>query len=458
MKAWDNFVAVQETELGTQVVNRWLRTMRVLRFDACNLYLEARDAFHQLWFEEHLRQKVEAHLRNNNGRLIKVHVQVDGQEAADSRKTRTQEHVTPDSGPFQLTFDGLDEFNQLGNWITEPTNELAFKLAQEVIATDGNCGFNPVFLWGPPGSGKTHLLQAVAATLRKQGIPAVYARAETFIQHVINAIRAGQMGTFRESYRDCQVLLLDDVQEFSRKGTTQEELHHTFNALHTAGRQVVLSANQPPGELQEIEARLISRFEWGIVTPMAPLSPDRRGDLVNARAQALGLQISEKATEYLLETFARSVTSLMRAVEALALRGHMGQGSRPLADGVVTLAAAKVMLRDLAEAEDRAAITPERIITAVAVHHGITTEDILGSSKSRECVQPRQQAMYLCRDMLNLPYTQLGRLFGRDHSTVMSATKQIAKRVEEHETELEAVLTTIKKTIHSDVQKRQDKE
>ena len=448
MKAWEHFVAVQETDLGEEAVSRWLRSFKVMRFDAGNLYLQAKDAFHAMWFEEHMRQRVERSLRNNNGRPIRVHVSLEGVEQTPSIGPDSEPSNTLAPAPFKIHFDELNPLAKLDLFLRDKDNELAVKVVEEVIDQGGRGSFNPVYLYGGTGSGKTHLLQAACAQLCDRGVKALYVRADAFTQHVVTAIRASKMELFRQTYRAHSVLIIDDVQVFSRKGTTQEELFHTFNALHLDQKQIILSANCAPHELTDIEQRLVSRFEWGIVVPVKPLEQERWHELIETKASSYGLQISEQAVEFLLQTFSSNTTALMRAIEALALRGHLSGGSRPLAEGVVTIGAAKSALSDLVEEEMRSAITPEKIIQVVAQHHGITPDDILGSSKAREYVVPRQQAMWLCRGQLKLAYTAIGRLFGRDHSTVMSAIRQVKKQMEDPSSETSSSINQLSKLLN----------
>lgn len=322
MKAWDNFLAVQETEVGAEVVAKWLRPLKVVKFDACNLYLEAKDSFHAMWFEEHVRPKLQTRLLNNNGRRIMVHLAVAGApDKTGSQKgkgNKAQAAAAPT--PFSLAYDTLDPYCTLERFVVSEANELVFRLVSEVTGFDASqgtveasrrvlCTFNPIYLHGPTGSGRTHLMMAMAHALRHQRMNVVYARAETFTQHVVSAIRAGEMRTFRQAYRDIDALLLDDVHVFSRKGATQEELFHTFNTLHVAGKQIILSAHCSPQELQLIEPRLVSRFEWGIVLPVEALGREGSAQALHAKADALHFPLSSAMSSTSLLTVSKACFS-----------------------------------------------------------------------------------------------------------------------------------------------------
>lgn len=402
MKEWQQFLSELEQELGSKIVQQWIP--KVLRFDAGNLYLEARDSFQATWFEEHVRPRLKTFI-NNNGRAIKVHL------AAEKKGTSYKEE------PRLLSFSQspIDSEMTLENFVPSPENLVAYKLLAE------SSPFNPIYLYGPTGVGKTHLLMGAALVLKKMGKRVFYVKAETFTEHVVQAIRLGQMQDFRKIYRDIDALIIDDIDTFSRKTATQEEFFHTFNTLHTSGRLILLSANVSPTHLTEVEPRLISRFEWGISLRVG------KGDtrqILEKKAKIWNMALPQELLEFILEKFPKNP---VMALQALLLRSK-GSPVSPLV--------AEKLLKDLIEKEQENALTPERIIKSVAGHYGITSEDILGKSQMREYAVPRQVSMYLCREQLKMPFQKIGRLFDRDHSTVMSSVRQIQKAIEEKKIEL----------------------
>lgn len=449
MRAWEEFLHKQEAELGIETVQKWLRTLKVCRFDACNIYLEAKDSFQTLWFEEHVRSIAQTKLLNGNQKPIKVHLTVANAPASPPKKTRAHSKTAKasEATPFQLTFDGLDPLCTFHHFVANPANQLSFQLIHELAAdkTDPSVGtFNPLYIFGPSGSGKTHLLMSVAEALRSKGLKAIFVRAETFTDHVVTAIRAGEMSTFRQTYRNADVLLVDDVHVFSRKGATQEEFFHTFNTLHLAGKQIILSANCSPQELQLIEPRLVSRFEWGIVLPLKTLPSDALIGLLQAKAEALNFHLPKGLQSFLVESFTSSPKALIKAFEALVLRLHIDAQH-----GVETLSitAAKTLLSDLLAEELKSAVTPSKIIQATAEHYGVREEDIMGKAQTRECALPRQLAMYLCRERLKMPFMKIGDLFSRDHSTVMASVKHIQKSLNQENREIGGAWHAIMKKL-----------
>lgn len=432
MKAWENFLRLEEEELGAETVRKWLRSLTIVKFDARNLYLEAKDSFQAIWFEEHVHAKARTFLSKGGSKQVKIHLSivntpVKGKEGKGATKGKAGALAAPPL--FQLTFDSLDPYCTLENFISTEKSRLAYKLLSELVEPNSKLAlgtFNPIYLHGSPGSGKTHLLMSLCHHFRQKGLTALYARSETFTDHVVGAIRSGQMSTFRQTYRNIDVLLLDDVHIFSRKSATQEELFHTFNTLHINGKQIILTANCAPNELKLIEPRLVSRFEWGIVLPLEACSREELILILNQKAKILNFPIPFKIAEFLIDSFSSSPHAVIKALEALILRLHVNI-RHPTAQLTVTFV--KQVLSDLLSDEEKQALTADKIIHSVAEHYGIRAEDILSKAQSRDCALPRQMAMALCRVQLKLPFMKIGEIFSRDHSTVMSSVKQIQKEL-----------------------------
>ncbi len=457
MRAWDTFVNKLTLSLGQSVVDKWLTPLKVVKFDAGNLYLEAETEFQISWFEEHVRKLAEAELVNNNFRKIKVHLGLPGQSTPPRgrrrfyrNKKKAAEEKAP--SPFHLIFDGLDHEMTFESYHETAPNELAHKLLKEVVAYEkvgkkDPKGFNPIYLHGLSGSGKTHLLMATAAALQAHGVNAMYVRAETFTNHVVHAIRSAEMSSFRKTYRKADVLLIDDADEFSRKGATQEELFHTFNTLHLENKQIVIAGAHAPKDLQFVEPRLMSRFEWGIVLPLLPPAGKDLEAILEMKLESYNIQLNKKAKEFFLTHFGTGPGSLTKALSALALRLHMEK--RTHASDQLTPKALEELLKDVMEEEKKLQVTTDKILWTVAETYGITTQDIVGKSQTRDSSLPRQLSMYLCRTKLKMPFIKIGDLFSRDHSTVMTSVKKIDKQVKTGNQELISTLNSITHKLHS---------
>ncbi|MCB1180812.1 MAG: ATP-binding protein [Chlamydiia bacterium] len=451
MRAWEEFVRKQENELGKHIVDKWLSPLKVVRFDACNLYLEAPDSFFTVWFDEHIRHRTNQHLLNNNNKPIKVHLTLKS-APSDSEKDKTKRRFSSSifNQQFELHFDEIDAKNTFKNFITAKSNLLGYKLLTESCGYANESSaltFNPIYLFGRSGVGKSHLLMAAAIALREKKKRVIYARAETFTEHVVNAIRTGEMQNFRKNYRNTDILIMDDIELFARKGATQEELFHTFNTLHVEGKQIILSANCSPSELKFIEPRLTSRFEWGIVIPLLSLEREKMGEVLVSKSEQMEFSLDIGVKEFLLDTFSSSTKSLVRAFEALVLRTHLNQSLGAPPTLPLNINTTRQYLKDLIQAEEKSILTPTKIIRTVAEHYGIRLDDILSKSQTRENVLPRQIAMHLCRIRLNLPFMKIGELFSRDHSTVISSVKVIQKGLEKKEAEISVPFNSILKIL-----------
>lgn len=464
MKAWEEFLTLQEKELGAETVRKWLHPLKILRYDACNLYLEAKDSFQAIWFEEHIRPRVQTKFINPNSKRIKVHLSIaklpakEKNPALPGKFSKKIDPSAPTIALFKIEWDRIDPSATFQSFVCSEGHFVTYKLLCELTGYDPQekafnpsqiklSSFNPIYLHGESGSGKTHLLMAIANHLQSKGLKVVYTRADTFTEHVVSAIRAGEMQAFRKAYRNIDVLLVDDIEVFSRKGATQEEFFHTFNTLHVEGKQIILSANCTPQELKLIEPRLVSRFEWGIVLPLEHLKKAEMRQVLINRAQALNFTLQEKVIEFFLATFARNNKTLIKALEGLVLRTHLNQAEGRSFSLPLSLEDTQELLEDLIKSEQQAVLTPNKIIQTVAEFYGIKVDDILGKAQSRDCALPRQIAMHICRNHLQMPYMKIGDLFSRDHSTVMASVKQIQKSMNVNHSEISGIITGILKQL-----------
>jgi len=463
MKPWEDFLQEREKEFGKATIDRWLRTLKILRFDACNLYAEAEDSFQLLWFDEHIKPKLKSFV-NNNKSPIAVHLSLPANKAEAKKKTAKTKGKKLETQTFSIQFEDLDPSHIFDEWISSQDNLIVIRLIQELTSTLSSLRLNemanfshkktlqlpkecvnPIFLYGPEGSGKTHLLMALTHKLRSLGYQVIYARAELFTDHVVRAIRAAEMAKFREIYRKADVLIIDDVHTLAKKNATQEEFFHTFNALHTSGKQIILAANSSPQNLAFIEPRLVSRFEWGIVLQLLHLSKKEIIQVIEKRAHFFKIPLHSHTAEFLAEAFSTSLKSAIKAVAAVMLRSHL-QKNAFYEKGALTMQQAKLLLGDLIEVEKSQKLTAEKIILHIAEHYGIKRDDIIGKSQSREYGPPRQISMYLCRKLLQLPYMKIGDLFSRDHSTVMTACRQIEKQSKD-DNETAALLSHLEQNL-----------
>ncbi|HEX2578936.1 MAG TPA: DnaA/Hda family protein [Rhabdochlamydiaceae bacterium] len=426
MKLWEDFLQTQEKNLGSEAINKWAKPLKIVFFDAGNLYLEAQDAFQLNWFEQHLRPQIRNHFRNNNHRLIKVHLSLVG--AVKDKKIWKP--------VLNLSQDNLTPNCRLETFFPGTTNLISFSMLQESLE---KTFYNPIYLHGPSGSGKTHLLMAASAFLIEQKKQCFYVTAGTLTNHIVAAMRTGSMQKLRAIYRQHDVLLVDDVHQLAHRSATQEELFHTFNTLHMAGKQIILAGNSLPSQLEGIEPRLTSRFEWGLVLPLLCLTAPEQKEFFHKRAQEKKLTLSQEIETFLLHHLT-SVKSLQSALETLSIRKGGNE---------ITLQLVQKWTTTLFEDQKRQALTPEKIVQATAEIFEIPAADILGRAQNQTCSAPRQVAMYLCRSLLKIPYLKIAAIFSRDHSTVMTSVKSIEKKIEEQDGSMLSTINSIKSKFKS---------
>ncbi|WP_213357750.1 chromosomal replication initiator protein DnaA [Chlamydiifrater phoenicopteri] len=445
MRAWEEFLLLQDKEIGKEIVDKWLRSLKVSCFDACNLYLEASDSFQLTWFEEHIRHKVKAQFVNNNGKAIRVHI-------SSSEKSGEGRELAPiydaQSSFFSIKDQELDENKTFANFLITPENEPAFRILKNfgLPASDGaEFPFNPIYLFGVEGAGKTHLMQSVAHELKNCGKKVLFVDAERFTEHLVAAIRAGEMQKFRSFYRKVDALFIEDIEVFSRKAATQEEFFHTFNSLHTEGKLIMLSSLYAPGDLKFMEERLVSRFEWGIVIPVQSLVKDGLRKFIYSKSQELSVRLHESSVEFLIQELVSNVKSILHALNLLSKRVAYRKCSQQL----LYEKDIKYFLKDLLAEAEQIRLTPQKIVQSVASQCGISVDDLLGRSQSREYVLPRQIAMYLCRSHLSLSYMKIGEIFSRDHSTVISSIRLVSKALESGDREISLSVKEIIQSLFS---------
>jgi chromosomal replication initiator protein len=287
--------------------------------------------------------------------------------------------------------------------------------------------YNPLFVYGESGLGKTHLLHAIGHYAQHlfEGARVRYVSSEEFTNDFINSIRDGKAETFRRRYRDVDILLVDDIQFLEHKEGTQEEFFHTFNTLHNANKQIVISSDRPPKQLSTLEDRLRTRFEWGLITDVQPPDLETRIAILRKKAAQDRLAAPPDVLEFIASKISRNIRELEGALIRVTAFASLNRQT-------VDLSLAEVVLKDLIPADGGPEITGATIMAATAEYFGLTMEDLCGSSRSRVLVTARQIAMYLCRELTDLSLPKIGQMFGgRDHTTVIHADRKIRAQMPE---------------------------
>ncbi len=343
-------------------------------------------------------------------------------ETTDSSGIAAAGHIEENSTSSDWQKDigaPLDPYYTFSNFVVGKPNELAFAAARRVAESD-HVPFNPLFLYGGVGLGKTHLMHALAwhIHLRTPGRRVIYLSAEQFMYQFVRALRFKNTMAFKDSFRSVDVLMVDDVQFISGKDTTQEEFFHTFNALVDQNRQIVISADKSPSDLEGIEERMRSRLGWGLVADIHPTTYELRLGILQSKAESLKAEIPPKVLEFL----AHKITSNVRELEGALNRiiAHATLVGRP-----VSLESSQEVMHDLLRVSDRR-VTIEQIQKRVAVHFNIKLSEMSSARRARAVARPRQVAMYLAKQLTSRSLPEIGRKFGnRDHTTVMHAVRKV---------------------------------
>ena len=363
-------------------------------------------------------------------------IQDEIQESAVEEDTALNENIVKAGLNPRYTFD---------TFVVGSNNKMAHAASLAVAESPGEA-YNPLFIYGGVGLGKTHLMHSIAHFVLQKNPNAkvLYVTSETFTNELIDSIRNGNnstMSKFREKYRDIDVLLIDDIQFIIGKESTQEEFFNTFNALHGAKKQIVISSDKPPKDMEILEDRLRSRFEWGLIVDISSPDYETRMAILRKKEELDGYSIDNEVIEYI----ARNVKSNIRELEG-SLNKIMAYAN--LEKSEINLALAEKVLKDIISPNEKRVITPELITDIVADHFDLTPADIIGNRRNSQIAFPRQIVMYLCRHMTDCTLKIIGQyLGGRDHTTIMNGINKIEAELETSESTRE-VIDILKKKIN----------
>ena len=340
---------------------------------------------------------------------------------------------SPDSSSYEYTFD---------TFIVGSSNKFAHA-ACLAVATNPSHAYNPLFLYGNSGLGKTHLLYAIGNEIKKNDPSKVicYIKGDDFTVELVESLRLAKMNEFRQKYRQADILLVDDVQFIGGKESTQEEFFHTFNVLHSAGKQIVLSSDKPPKEMETLEERFRSRFDWGLIADIQPPDYETRMAILRKNAEACNKPVDDEIFKYIATNIKSNIRELEGAFNRIIAKSKIENQSE------ITMELAEDALKDIINPDKPKEITPELIIEVVAEHFGVSPEDITSKKRNSEFVQPRQVVMYLCRKLTDTSYVNIGKLLGKkDHTTIIHGVNKIEDELKNND-ELASKVETIKKKI-----------
>ncbi len=436
--AWKATLGELELQMTKATFNTWLKDTCLLRHKD-NLYVVGvRNAYAKDWLENRLRDTILRTLSAIVNAKVDIQFMVWTDEVPlETALEDTEETVVAPSKngngvrktavnalkplPPTTSSNNLTRRFTFSHFVVGPSNRLAHAAALSVAEHPGQT-YNPLFIYGGVGLGKTHLLHAIGHKCEEEGLSVCYIPSETFTNDLVHSIRNKQMEQFRERYRTPDVLLIDDIQFIAGKESTQEELFHTFNELHSQGKQVVISSDRAPKAMATLEERLQSRFEWGLMADIQMPDIETRKAILQTKAEANGLAVPDELMDFIAQQVRHSIRELEGAFNKVMAYAH-------LSGGRVNMDLVNMALADLMHRPDK--LTVEHVFEAVCKYYNVTNDDLVGASRKRTIAYPRQMAMYLARTETNASLPQIGEKLGnRDHTTVLYGYEKIATLID----------------------------
>ncbi|MGO8838409.1 MAG: chromosomal replication initiator protein DnaA [Limisphaerales bacterium] len=429
-KIWNSAREHLRSKLNNDTYNMWFAPLRACAIDGTHVTLEAANEFCGVWLKDNYLSLLQDAFATAAGRELQIKFKIaaggapvlTAPQPALVKSTRAAEPAHERSTNSELHFNPKNTFE---SFVVGNNNNFAYAAALAVAQAPGK-SYNPLFLYGGVGLGKTHLLHAIGQHVAgsKKGARVAYVSSEKFTNEYIDAIQNNLLVKFRKKYRQTDVLLIDDIQFLAGKERIQEEFFHTFNALHESHKQIVLTCDRPASEIQGLEHRLVSRFEWGLVTDLQPPDVEMRLAILNKKAQLMGVTLPEDVMNFLANRIRTNVRRLEGALIRVASYASL-TGKK------LTIEVVEGLLREILHEEGRLSISIEVIQKKVAEHFDIRLADMTSKRRPENIAFPRQVAMFLSRQMTESSLNTIGEAFGgRDHGTVLHACRLVKDRME----------------------------
>lgn len=444
---WDEILEYMRTdlELSNLSFNTWIKPLKIhsVENNVLRILVEVDGAV------EYLEKKYKIALQAS---IIEIIDQMYEIEFVTKQQAEIEEL------PIKKTTNLMNEVIERANlnpkytfdtFVVGSNNKFAHAASLAVADKPGQI-YNPLFLYGGVGLGKTHLMHSIAHSIlsKDKTKKVLYVTSETFTVELIDAIRGINNTTindFREKYRNIDVLLIDDVQFIIGKESTQEEFFHTFNTLHGANKQIIISSDRPPKDIETLEARLRSRFEWGLIADISAPDYETRMAILRKKEETDGYKFNDDVIQFIASNVKSNIRELEGALNKLIAYSNLER--KDIRE--ITVEIAEEVLRDILLPNEKREITPELIIETVAEHYGISMADIAGTKRNNEIVVPRQIAMYLCRKLTDASLKNIGNLLGkRDHTTIINGEKKIEAELKANNTSIKNNIDIITKKVH----------
>ena len=440
-QAWQTVLGQLQMEMPRASYDTWVRDTLPMNYEDGLLTIGVRNAYARDWLESRLSSTVSRLLVGIMNRTVDVNFVVSQNGNGESHEEH-EIHETdeePETTSLQLVPANLNPRYTFENFVVGSGNRLAHAACQAVAEKPARA-YNPLFLYGGVGLGKTHLLHAIGNACVARGLNVLYVSSEEFTNDLINAIRTQTTPAFRDKYRTADVLLVDDIQFIAGKESTQEEFFHTFNTLHGQDKQIIVSSDRPPKSMVTLEERLRSRFEWGLSADIQPPDLETRQAILRYKAERSGRRVPDEIIEVIAERVQSNIRELEGAFNRIVAFAE-------LSGSPITAKLAEVALADLLPPSTE--INPERVVSLVAESFSLTADRLIGRDRSRAVALPRQIAMYLLRREADISLPQIGKVLGgRDHTTVMYAIDKVTDMLERDE-RLRRQVVQIRQKLHS---------
>jgi len=431
-RIWDEIASNIQPHVSVDAFQRWFAAIELIQADELALTFQVPNTIYQLWIESNYLHLVQSATLSVLGspRTIKFRVADNGKAnaVAESRVEPANEPPQAriqEKEPEAASNHGMNPRNSFETFVVGSNNQFAHAAALAVAQSPAKT-YNPLFIYGGVGLGKTHLMQAIGQQVmdRKKNFKVMYLSSERFTNEFIDAIQHNTLVKFRKRYRQSDVLLIDDIHFLAGKERSQEEFFHTFNTLFDGRKQIVLSSDRPASEITNLEQRLVSRFEWGLTAELQPPDIETRMAILRKKAQALHVQLAQDVLEFL----AQRVRSNVRRLEGALMRvaSFVSLSGREISRDTV-----EQLLRDILQEEAKKTVTIDQIQKKVAEHFDVRLADMTSKRRPANIAFPRQVAMYLARRHTKASLNEIGDAFGgRDHGTVLHACKTVCERMQ----------------------------
>ena len=436
---WSATLGELELQMTQATFDTWLRGSKLLKYEGGAFVVGVKSGYAKDWLEHRLLATIKRTLARQSGKTVEVKFIVWNEEQRQESTSLLNlptpaTDMTPAPPPANLIPHYVFE-----NFVVGPGNRLAHAASMAVTETPASA-YNPLFIYGGVGLGKTHLLHAIGHTCQADKLRVLYVSSEEFTNDFIEAIRSHTTDDFREKYRTADVLLVDDIQFIAGKERTQEEFFHTFNALHGTGKQIIISSDRAPKAMITLEERLCSRFEWGLIADIQPPDLETRIAILRSKAAACNVSVPGEVLDFIASRIQSNIRELEGALNRVLALSKLA--NQPLTTKVIETALNQLL-------PQRGQLSAEQIVEQVAHHFGVGIPALQGRSRSRTVARPRQIAMYLIREETGASLPQIGALLGgRDHTTVLYGCDRIADLIEQ-DSNLRSDVITLRQQIYS---------